>query len=150
MEASWVDMIFPALILVGVFCLIGFYIEHNSMISRRKEKAGIRKQGMPKLDDSIEATHMLVGYINEVMDKEGRQHHECNLAGCSGYFSLYESSDIRRLLMHVHMAGGRLVVRRVSGDDIEDKKHTTFDVKKILSNLDIARARRIDAKYRRR
>lgn len=149
MEEVFSTWMFPVLITIGLFFLFAFLAEDSRKVSRRMKTAGMRPK-MVKTEDCIEVSHMLNDYIHEVMDDDARQYNECDLAGCSGHNVMRNSKDIRSLVVFAHMAGGRLVVRRVSDEDIEDKKHTPLKVKMLLSDLDIARARSVDAKYKRR
>ena len=149
MDESTLEWLFPTLIIIGLFFLFAFLVEDSRKVSRRMKAAGARLKRV-KTEDGMEASHMMNDYIYELMDKDERQHKECDLAGCSGHCVMRNSKEIKALVVFAHLAGGRLVVRRVSDKDIEVEKHTKLEVQKILSDMDIARARSIDAKYRGR
>ena len=101
----------------------------------------------PKTDDCAEAARMMVDFIGEGI-VEDRKYNECSIAGCDGRNALRNSRDIANLVKVIHGSGCRLVLRRVADHDMEDPGNTTDEVKDKLADLDIARAKRIENKFK--
>lgn len=138
----------PISMVVFIIGVIAFKICSDIIAERKSAMMGVRDFTI-KLEDSSEAAKMLVGYLHGCTEGEKRHCGEWMYAGCDGFSTLWESKDVATLVHCVHKAGGRLVARRVEKKDIECDANTVLEVKKILSDLDIERAKRINRKYRR-
>lgn len=103
-----------------------------------------------KQEDCEEATSMIVDYLNHSLWDQGRARGFAETsAGCDSLTVLRKSREIAEVIKEVHLYGGRLVLRKVDDRDIEDARNTPLEVKKYLTGLDIARAKRVERKYRR-
>lgn len=136
-------------LLVGTIVLAVFLFLGKMQDAKKRDMLGCREKET-KIENCTEAAHMMVNFMHDGMNGDTRQHNECKQAGCDGLFTIKDSKDIVSLVKLVHLTGGRLVVRRVESKDIECEKNTVLEVKKILSDMDIARARHIDDKFRRK
>lgn len=96
------------------------------------------------IEDCMESASMLVDFISDGLEDSGRKYRECSDAGCEGSSVLRNSKDIARLVKALHDSGARIVLRRVSDDDIESGLNTPSEVRKELEALDIRRARRME------
>lgn len=74
---------------------------------------------------------------------------ETEEAGCTSLLVLCNSNDLVKLIEITHLIGGQIVLRKVCDQDIEDIKYTKVDVQKVMTKLDIERAKRIERKKRR-
>lgn len=136
----WSIVGFLVSLLSFVFSRIYFGSKVESMLGSSGEDA--------KMEDCEEATSMLVDYLSDSLQSQGRAFTETS-AGCDSLTVLRNSRDIAKVIKEVHLNGGRLVLRKEGCGDIEDRKNTGLEVKKELTKLDIARAKRIERRYRR-
>lgn len=142
MDDSVANMLVPVLLFaVGILSLIGLiisigYIQDKQMPT--KENVSLKHTDNENLKTSVK---MLIGFMSKGMGGRSDRYDECFKAGCTGSSILSNSSDLAKLVKLVHLSRGRLVVRKVSDSDID--KHSIIEVKRILSALDISRAKRI-------
>lgn len=132
------------LVIMAVIYLV--YSVHSVKEEKQKMMSVPCYLDRPKTDDCAEATRMMVDFIRDGIDK-GRRYEECSLAGCDGANVLRESRDIANLVRAVHACGCRLVLRRVSGHDLECMENTSDEVNERLSDMDIMRADRIGRQH---
>lgn len=103
-----------------------------------------------RMSDCRESVLMMVSFISGKLYNSGRKMDECGEAGCDGSSVLMGSKDISLLVKAAHSVGGQLVLRKESDLDIECDENTALEVKKKLTDIDIARAKRIRGKGRRK
>ena len=145
-EYALYDWLFELWFVVVIVGIIAFKICADLVKEKKERKMGVTSEKCDMIGCN-DAARMLVDYIYHRMDGDKRQHEECIMAGCDGNIVVRESKDVGLLVNFVHKAGGRLVARRVSEKDIECENNTVLEVKKQLTELDIARAKRIKDKY---
>lgn len=145
---TFCNYILPVFPVISLFVTLAVIFRYNG---RDAERLGVN---LGRTDVSTEsarmATEMMVRFMEEGMTADGREVDECMDAGCDGTYTLKDSSEAARLVALSHKTGGRLVLRKVAGKDIEAASNTVLEVKKKLTDLDIARAKRIERKYRRK
>lgn len=139
--------------ILPVFTVISLFIAIAVMFHYAGRDAARLGANLGKIDADTEsariAAEMMVRFMEEGMTADGRKVDECMDAGCDGSYILEDSSDVARVVELSHKTGGRLVLRKVAGKDIEAAVNTVLKVKKRLTDLDISRAKRIELKYRR-
>lgn len=128
-------------IVAALITIVAWVISSMVRASKRVKKLGVPTQ-IVKAEDCRVATQMLVDYLWDNIYKQGREDKETS-SGCDPLGVLRNSKDIASLIEEVHMCGGRLVVRKVSDSDIECQENTCIKVSQYLSELDMARARRL-------
>lgn len=147
-ETNVMEVLFPVMVVLFIVAVIAYKLLLGKVEGMRSSMMGVNDCDT-SMEDSKESAGMMVQFIQDGMSGDGRIHNECMEAGCDGYFTLAESKDISFLVETAHLAGGRLVVRRVADRDIECASNTALEVKKELTDLDISRAKRIESRYRR-
>lgn len=142
-------MVYEVLIIlvpfVSVVLGIAFWLYFGS---KTADKVGVAQE-VVKIEDAKTAAEMMLDFLYHGMDGSTRQNRECLDAGCDGHGVMRSSRDITKAVMCAHRAGGRLVLRKKDERDIESSANTMMEVKKVLSEMDIERAKQMRRKYRR-
>ena len=141
----WYDILIPLVPFMSVVFGIVSWLYFGA---KTADRMGVAAEKV-KLEDAKTATEMMLDFLSNSMEGLDRKYNECKKAGCDGYIVMRESLDIAKAVMCVHRMGGRLVLRKKDDRDIENPANSVLDVSKILSEMDIARAKIIRRKYRR-
>lgn len=141
----WYDVLIPlAMFISGVVGIVSWLY----FGAKTADRMGVAAE-MVKLEDAKTAAEMMLDFLSNSMEGLDRRHNECTKAGCDGYDVMRGSLEIAKAVMCAHRMGGRLVLRKKADRDIENPANAVLDVSKILSEMDIARAKIIRRKYRR-
>ncbi|MBQ8888219.1 MAG: hypothetical protein IJY59_01870 [Bacteroidaceae bacterium] len=116
--------------------------EQREQWTRRKELKVPDKVALK--DDCIEASRMLLSFVNErIVDAYGNSFERAK--GMNGnFFSLMKSHDIPDLIRYVHMAGYRIELVKVSEHDVESPSTTEERLNKYHVELKTAERNRIE------
>ena len=130
---------------LGVPFSVFFWLGVKTYIDFQKEKVLGHAKKKPEYSDCKETARMMVEFIGERMNGKERQGKECGV-GCDGNFTLSNSNEIAEMVRIAHHIGCRIVVKKVSEEDIEDPSNDKDTACRFLENLDIKRAKRIEKK----
>ena len=143
---SFLDWFIPVLMGCAILSILSLVI--TGAIYGGKKLRRLGSIGVVDKSDCTESTKMLIDYLSDSAKSTGRSLLSMEV-GCDNVFDLRKSKDIARLICKVHEFGGRLVLRRISNEDIECIEHSNLETEKILTDMDIARAKKIIDKYSR-
>lgn len=133
----------PDILFLGAIFSMFFWLGVQIYIGIQKEKHLGHSTKKPLFPDCRETARMMVEFIRERMDGKARQDKECSV-GCDGYATMDDSGDIAEMVRLVHCTGCRIVVRKVSEEDIEDPSNDKDTVCRFLDDLDIKKAKRVE------
>ena len=137
------DYILAFVIFGSVFLTMIYLLrEQREQWTRRKELKVPDKVALK--DDCIEASRMLLSFVNErIVDAYGNSFERAK--GMNGnFFSLMKSHDIPDLIRYVHMAGYRIELVKVSEHDVESPSTTEERLNKYHVDLKTAERSRIE------
>lgn len=137
------DYILAFVIFGSVFLTMIYLLrEQREQWTRRKELKVPDKVALK--DDCIEASRMLLSFVNErIIDAYGNSFERAK--GMNGnFFSLMKSHDIPDLIRYVHMAGYRIELVKVSEHDVESLSTTEERLNKYHVDLKTAERDRIE------
>ena len=146
MEESVQVILLGVLLFVDLIAILAAVITRFVYGSRQWKRIGINGEEI-KEEECREAAAMLTDFLDTKLDESGKRFEESSV-GTEGLMTLRESKDVMLLVKHVHECGGRVVIRKISGEDLERNENTALEVKKKLSDMDIERAKRVNAKYK--
>lgn len=137
------------IVLIGMALLsvISVVVTESVYGGRRAKRLGVKGE-IVKSEDCMVAVEMLIDYLNDSLSLEDRIINGTD-TGCDGLAVLRNSRELADFVAKVHENGGRLVLRKKSDEDIECGENTRLEVEKILSDMDIARAKRIRNNYKK-
>ena len=137
---------FGYILVLSLLSILAFVVNEMYIAGKYIKKMHIRE--IVKEDECIEARNLLLFHLMEDGISQKRTS-ETEETGCTSLLVLCNSNDLVKLIEITHLIGGQIVLRKVCDQDIEDKKYAKIDVQKVMTKLDIDRAKRIERRKRR-